>query len=101
MKKRHNTDRLFILQISLIIICLVAAFAFVAFINKPKIKEITLTEECQLLMGSVLHPMPTKESCEMQCRAYCISFDYSYKEAEFVYGNEQKCNDCKCVCIIR
>jgi len=101
--KKHKThiNRLLILQVFLIILCLAVAFFFVFYMNRPIIKEYSITEPCQIALGSVLHPMPTQASCDMQCRAYCVSFEHEFKTAEFIYGNEVACNECKCFCIIR
>lgn len=59
--------------------------------------SFSINDVCSLIVGNIIHPIPTEDACAGNCRASCEVREKGFVKSEFV-KNENDCNTCQCYC---
>lgn len=80
-----------------IMLALLGLFIF-GFFEQPGAEErFVLQDECNLVMGNLIHQIRTDGDCIIRCRNECELREMDFVRMEFVPQNNS-CHDCDCYC---
>lgn len=98
---KKSVEKLRIIQIVLVLVCIIALIFYVYHITKPKIlPPYNYPDECGLMPGGngVTHPIGSEDVCKNACFSLCVSKDYTLSKAVFQAREGPICNLCECYC---
>lgn len=57
-----------------------------------------LDDHCGFFGGKLQHLVADEGECTSKCLGYCTVKQYTFVNTSFLWGEEQRCNQCYCLC---
>jgi len=62
-----------------------------------KEQTFSISDDCSLIVGQLIHTIASDDVCEMRCKTYCQTREISYTNHLFT-TRQNDCNVCECSC---
>lgn len=101
MKSKHrnkiNFLPYYLVFISFLIILLVLVGFEYGIFAKKTFYEVTIKDECSLIMGNLIHEIGSESNCKLACETECNFIEKEMYNFSFESKNVS-CNSCLCNC---
>ena len=104
--KNHNKNKKSFLPYYILAAILVLAILIILSVQygifsatKGNIREVTIKDECSLIMGNLIHEIGSESNCKLACETECTFikekvYNYSFSQSL----KDSSCNSCLCNC---
>lgn len=101
MKSKHKNKTNFVPYYFLLVAIVVVLVGILGFkynlFTQGNISEVTIKDECSLIMGNLIHEIGSESNCKLACETECIFAKKKMYNFSFESKNES-CNSCLCNC---